>query len=339
LKALILKTSSLGDVIHTLPAVTDAASAVPGIGFDWVVEEAFVEIPGWHPAVQRVIPVALRRWRKGLSKAWRSGEVGDFRKALSGESYDLVIDAQGLLKSALLARMATGTRVGLDRDSAREPLAALSYDRRFSVPRDMHAIDRVRMLFAKALDYPLPGGEPDYGVSVSAEAGSSTRPYLLFMHGTTWPSKLWPKEYWIELTQLATAAGYAVRFPWGSTAEQRRAQGIIASAGSGHLLPQLGLSGLVKALAGAAGVVGVDSGLAHLAAAISTPGVTLYGPTNTELTGARGRKQVNLQANFSCAPCMLRKCGYKEKSAVQPACFGTLPPEQVWDQLLEQMQE
>jgi heptosyltransferase-1 len=339
LKALILKTSSLGDVIHTLPAVTDAAAAMPGIRFDWVVEEAFAEIPDWHPAVERVIPVALRRWRKGWRKAWGSGEIKEFRQALSRDSYDLIIDAQGLLKSALLARMAGGPRVGLDRDSAREPLAALSYDRRISVPRDMHAIERVRMLFARALDYPLPKGEPDYGVSVTAEAASSSRPYLLFMHGTTWPTKLWPKEYWIELTQLATAAGYAVRFPWGTAVEQRRAQGIIAGAGSGHLLPKLGLSGLVKALAGAAGVVGVDSGLAHLAAAISVPGVTLYGPTRTELTGAKGARQKNLRVHFGCAPCMHRKCDFKEESDVQPACFSTLPPERVWDQLLAQMQE
>jgi heptosyltransferase-1 len=215
----------------------------------------------------------------------------------------------------------------------------MSYDRKISVPRDMHAIDRVRLLFAKALDYPLPKGGLDYGVSVSAEGGGSDRPYLLFMHGTTWTSKLWPRAYWIELTQLATAAGYAVRFPWGTAEEQQRAQAIIAAAGSGQLLPKLGLTGLVKALAGAAGVVGVDSGLAHLAAAISIPGVTLYGPTRTELTGARGEKQANLRVNFSCAPCMLRNCSYTEKSDVQPACFGTLPPEQVWDQLLALMQE
>jgi heptosyltransferase-1 len=339
LKALIIKTSSLGDVIHTLPAVTDAAAAVSGLRFDWVVEDAFVEIPGWHPAVDQVIPVALRRWRKGWRKAWSSGEMGEFRQTLSQNSYDLILDAQGLVKSAVLARMAGGNRVGLDRDSAREPLAALAYDHRLSIPRDMHAIDRVRLLFAKAFDYSLPGGEPDYGVSVAAEAGTGNRPYLLFLHGTTWPTKLWPAAYWIELTQLATAAGYSVRFPWGTAEEQQRAQAIVAAAGAGHLLPKLGLSGLVKALAGAAGVVGVDSGLAHLAAAISIPGVTLYGPTRTDLTGARGKKQINLQADFGCAPCMRRKCNYMEKSDLQPACFATLPPEQVWDQLLVQMQE
>jgi heptosyltransferase-1 len=319
--------------------VTDAAAAISGIRFDWVVEEAFEEIPGWHPAVDHVIPVALRRWRKGWRKAWGNGEIGDFRLAVSREPYDLVIDAQGLFKSALMAYLADGPRVGLDRESAREPLAALSYNRRVKVSRQMHAIERIRMLFATALDYAVPDGEPDYGISVTTEAGDGGRPYLLFLHGTTWPTKLWPRKYWIKLTRLATAAGYGVLFPWGSSDEKKRARAIVAGAGSGQLLPKLGLSGLARMLAGAAGVVGVDSGLAHLAAAISIPGVTLYGPTRTELTGARGRRQINLQVDFSCAPCMRRKCDYSEKSAVRPACFATLPPEQVWDQLLARMQD
>jgi heptosyltransferase-1 len=339
LKALIIKTSSLGDVIHTLPAVTDAAAAVTGLRFDWVVEESFTDIPDWHPAVDRVIPVALRRWRKEWRKAWSDGEIGDFRLAMSRESYDLIIDAQGLYKSAFMAFLAHGPRAGLSRDSAREPLAALSYNRQISVPREMHAIDRVRMLFATALGYSTPDSEPDYGISVSPDEEGAGRPYLLFLHGTTWPTKLWPLEYWIELTQLATAAGYSVYLPWGSSDEQRRAREIVAAADYAWLMPETGLPGLAEALAGAAGVVGVDSGLAHLAAAISIPGVTLYGPTRTELTGARGRKQINLQVDFSCAPCMRRKCNYAEKSDLQPACFSTLPPERVWDQLLMQMQE
>ncbi len=325
-------------MVHTLPAVTDAAAAVPGVRFDWVVEEAFAEIPGWHPAVERVIPVALRRWRKAWRRAWSSGEIRDFRRLLSRDSYDLVIDAQGLLKSALLARMADGPRVGLHRDSAREPLAALGYNRTVRVPRRMHAIERVRMLFARAFDYPLPQGEPDYGISFTLETPSGASPYLLFLHGTTWPTKLWPQEFWIELTQLASAAGYRVRLPWGTPDEREYARAIIDGAGYGEILPKEGLAGLARELAGAAGVVGVDSGLAHLAAALSVPGVTLYGPTHTDLTGARGRRQVNLEVDFPCAPCMHRQCSYTEESSVRPACFTTLPPEQVWDRLLDRMQ-
>ena len=129
MRVLLIKTSSLGDVIHTLPALTDAARAIPGIRFDWVVEEGFAEIPAWHPAVDAVIPVAIRRWRKKPLQAVRSGEWSNFKRRLRETQYDLVIDAQGLLKSAWLTRYARAEVVGLDKSSAREPLAARFYQR------------------------------------------------------------------------------------------------------------------------------------------------------------------------------------------------------------------
>ncbi len=337
LNVLIVKTSSLGDVIHTLPAVTDAVAALPGIHFDWVVEEAFAEVPGWHPAVERVIPVALRRWRRDWRAAWSGGEIGAFRRELGSRRYDLVLDAQGLIKSAALALLANGRRAGFDRASAREPLAAFSYHHRIRVVREMHAVERVRRLFAVALDYAMPDTRPDYGIRPPAKQPSDP-PYLLFLHGTTWPTKQWPQAYWIALAQLAAAAGYEVRLPWGSPEERARAEEIAGAAGIGTVLPASGLSALAAELAGAAGVVGVDSGLAHLAAALAVPAVTLYGPTRTELTGAVGRRQINLKAEFPCAPCMRRACGYSGERAVEPACFVSLPPARVWEQLQVQMQ-
>ncbi len=334
MKALIIKTSSLGDLIHTLPALSDAAAALPGIEFDWVVEESFAELPAWHPAVDQVIPVAIRRWRKGWLQAWRSGEISEFREQLRRNHYDFVIDAQGLIKSALIARWANGLRVGLDRNSAREPLAALAYDRRIAIPRQLHAIERLRRLFAHALGYSVAEAMADYGLKASV---SNVSGYIVLLHGTTWASKLWPEYYWVELAQMADAAGYGIHLPWGSDEERRRAERIIAAAGCGQLLPQLGLSQLRDELGGAAGVVGVDSGLAHLAAALSTPAVTLYGPTKTGLTGAVGSHQSNLQVEFECAPCMLRECSYTQQSDIQPACFSSLPPELVWAQLQLQM--
>ena len=337
LKVLIVKTSSLGDVIHTLPAVTDAVAVQPDIHFDWVVEEAFAEVPAWHPAVERVIPVALRRWRRGWRQAWNSGEVGHFRRELAATPYDLVLDAQGLIKSSGLALLANGRRAGFDCRSAREPLAALGYRCRIRVAREMHAVERVRRLFAGALGYTVPDTFPDYGIVPPAYQTSGS-PYLLFLHGTTWITKQWPQAYWIELARLASAAGYEVRLPWGNPQERARAKEIIDAAGVGKLLPASGLSALAAELAGAAGVVGVDSGLAHLAAALATPAVTLYGPTRTELTGAVGRRQVNLKAEFPCAPCMRRACDYSGEREVEPACFVSLPPARVWEQLQTQMQ-
>lgn len=328
----------MGDLIHTLPAVTDAAAAIPGVRFDWVAEESFAEIPAWHPAVERVIPVAIRRWRRGWINSWRSGEIWCFRKDLRQQEYDLIIDAQGLYKSAVLARMARGVTVGLDADSAREPGAARFYRRGIRVARDMHAIERVRSLFAQSLGYTKPETDLDYGISVNS-LSSPDNPYLVFLHGTTWTTKLWPLEYWVELAGTAASHGYNIYLPWGSEEEQERAQQIIRQSGNGDLFPRLTLSEMAKYLAGATGVVGVDSGLAHLAAALSTPAVTLYGPTRTELTGARGRLQTNLQADFECAPCMRKECDFQGASAVIPACFGRLPPVDVWATLKTRMDE
>jgi len=108
MRLLIVKTSSLGDVIHTLSAVSDAAAASPGLVCDWLVEEAYREVPAWHPAIRRVIPCALRRWRRAPLAAWRSGEWSRFRADLRQDAYDLVLDSQGLIKSAFLAIQARG---------------------------------------------------------------------------------------------------------------------------------------------------------------------------------------------------------------------------------------
>lgn len=166
MRVLIIKTSSLGDVIHTLPALTDAAHAIPGIRFDWVVEEGFAEIPSWHPAVDQVIPVAIRRWRKNLWQTIKSGEWKAFKQRVRERKYDLVIDAQGLVKSAWLTRYVKAPVAGLDRYSAREGWASRFYDRRLSVATGQHAVERVRQLFAMALAYDLPEGIGNYGLDL-----------------------------------------------------------------------------------------------------------------------------------------------------------------------------
>ena len=336
MRVLLVKTSSLGDLIHTFPALSDAVRAVPGIRFDWLVEEGFAEVPAWHPAVGVVIPIALRRWRKNWRRAWRSGELAACRKQLQASRYDLVLDAQGLVKSAWPARWARGPRAGFDRHSAREPLAALLYQRRYRVDRERHAVARTRQLFAAALGYPLPDSPADYGLRFSAAHDADER-RLIFLHGTTWPSKHWPEPYWAELAHIANKQGFDVALPWGDPDDRLRAERIIGAAETGRLLPRQSLTDMAQLLARADGVVGVDSGLAHLAAAVGVPAVTLYGPTRTELTGALGPRQRNLAADFECAPCMRRVCDYAGQSAVQPACFEQLNPGRVWQALNAQM--
>tara|TARA_R100000049_G_scaffold5038_1_gene12960 strand:- start:68 stop:1069 length:1002 start_codon:yes stop_codon:yes gene_type:complete len=322
-RVLLVKTSSLGDVIHTLPALTDAQRAIPGIQFDWVVEEGFAEIPAWHPAVAQVIPVAIRRWRKHPLQTLRTGEWRRFKARLRETHYDLVIDAQGLLKSAWLTRYVKAPVAGLDRDSIREPLASRFYDRRYAVPRERHALERVRQLFAQALGYSIPEMIADYGLDRSQLATPGEQPYLLFLHGTTWPSKHWPEAYWRQLAERMSEFGWAIRLPWGNAEEKARAERIAQGLPSASVLPRLNLGGVAKVVAGARACVAVDTGLGHLAAALDVPSISLYGPTLPGRVGAYGRSQVHL-----CAPGPNAGKGDRHKP-----CFDGLSAEHVASEL------
>lgn len=323
MRVLLVKTSSLGDVIHTLPALTDAQRAIPGIQFDWVVEEGFAEIPAWHPAVAQVIPVAIRRWRKHPLQTLRAGEWRRFKARLCETRYDLVIDAQGLFKSAWLTRYVKAPVAGFGRDSIREPLASRFYDRCYTVPREQHALERVRQLFAQALGYTPPETVADYGLDRSQLATPGEQPYLLFLHGTTWPSKHWPERYWRELAERMSEFGWAIRLPWGNAEEKARAERIAKELPSASVLPRLNLGGVAKVVAGARACVAVDTGLGHLAAALDVPSISLYGPTLPGRVGAYGRSQVHL-----CAPGPNAGKGDRHKP-----CFDGLSAEHVASEL------
>lgn len=297
MKLLIVKTTSLGDLIHTLPALTDAVRAVPDLAVDWLAERPFAEIPRWHPAVQRVIASDLRRWRKVPLATLRDGDWARFRDELRQTRYDLVLDAQGLVKSAWLASRAEGPSAGPSWTSAREPLASLFYRNRYVVPAhgQEHAITRTRRLFAAALGYPLPAAldaPPDSGLDRDRFLPPMVdQPYVVFLHGTTWPSKRWPLADWQALARWLSQRGLAVMLPWGSEAERADAERIATATPGCRVLPKLGLTAVAGWIAHAKLVVGVDTGLMHLAAALATPGISLYGPTLPQMTGAFGRNQ------------------------------------------------
>lgn len=287
---LIVKTSSLGDLVHALPAITDAHRAQPDVRFDWLSEKVFAEIPAWHPAVERVITCEMRRWRKNLWQTWRGGEWETFKKTLRETPYDLVLDAQGLFKSAFLASQARGLHAG----HAREKAASLFYQRSIPIPRDDHAVDRQRDLFAQALGYARPPTAPDFGLTRSSFAKPELpQPYAVFLHATTWPTKCWPESHWQQLGRWFAQQNIGVALPWGNDAERVVAQRIAADFG-GVVLPRMNLTAVAGVLAHAKVVVGVDTGLAHLAAAVNTPSVTLYGPTLPGLTGTVGPNQFHL---------------------------------------------
>lgn len=278
MRLLLVKTSSLGDVIHGFVPLTDAARALPGLRCDWLVEEAYADVPAWHPAVQRVIPCAVRRWRRSIGRTLRGGEWAAFRQELRRESYDLVLDAQGLLKSAFLATRARGPVAGRTFGSAREGLASLFYDYRVPVDLTRTEVEQLRELFALALGYEVPTTPAAFGLDTTRITPPAGAPYVLFLHGAAWPTKLWPEDRWQALGRELQARGLRVLLPHGSAAERATAERIAAACG-GEVLPPLPIRELAPRIAGARCVVGLDTGLTHLAVALGVRTVTLYGPS------------------------------------------------------------
>lgn len=300
MRVLIVKTSSMGDVLHTLPALTDAQQAIPDIHFDWVVEEGFAQIPSWHSAVDRVIPVAIRRWRKAWFSAPIKAERKAFRDAVRLQQYDAIIDAQGLVKSAaLVTRLAHGIKHGMDWSTAREPLASLFYNRKHHIARQQHAVERTRELFAKSLGYTKPQSQGDYAIAQHflTEVNTDTEQYAVFLHATTRDDKHWPEANWRELIGLLNNAGIRIKLPWGAAHEEARAKRLAEGFTYVGVLPRMSLEEVARVLAGAKFVVSVDTGLSHLTAALDRPNITLYGPTDPGLIGGYGKNQYTQQSH------------------------------------------
>ncbi len=296
MKVLIVKTSSMGDVIHTLPALTDAQKAIPNIQFDWVVEENFAEIPRWHSVVNQVIPIAIRRWRKNLCSRQTWQEWQNYRQQLTANQYDTVIDAQGLIKNAVfVTKLAKGKKFGYDKHSAREGLSSLFYDQTFDIPYQQHAVERIRKLFARSLGYELSTEMGDYGIAVNFAKNftnsTACKPYVILIHSTTRENKHWIEAYWAELIKELTLQGFEIRLPWGDKDEKARADRLAKGASDVIVLPKMSLTKLAEQIAGTRFVVSVDTGLSHLAAALDKPNIILYGATDPNLIGAYGKNQ------------------------------------------------
>lgn len=337
MKILLVKTSSLGDIVHTFPAVTDAARAFPDMRLDWVVEEAFTELCRQHRAVDKVIPVAYRRWRKNPIKGIFGGALGEFSRSLREEAYDAIIDAQGLYKSAVMTRLARGRRYGYDLSSCREKLAPLAYQHRFRVPQKLHAIERCRRLFAGSLGYDLPEGTPDYGLGRDRlPQPTETRPYILFLHGSRWHTKEWPIERWRAIADMAAADDFIVYVPWSGPADQRRAR-LLADGRPNVTMTRTHLNDMIGLVARAAGVVTLETGFGHLAAAFRRPTVSLYGPTGPERHGTLGVAQHRLSAGWPCSPCYNKVCNYISNERAPSPCLSEITAHRVWSRLTDAM--
>jgi lipopolysaccharide heptosyltransferase I len=289
---LFIKTSSLGDVVHHMPAVTDARKAHPDATFSWLVEEAFAPLVRLHPAIDTVIPVASRRWRKSLYAPATIAEIRASFRNIRAQRYDEIVDTQGLLRTAILTRAARGMRHGYDASSVREPLASLFYDVRHRVERDMHAVERNRILSGLALGY-APDEAPDFGLDRARIGKDSTSRYGLLLHATARREKQWPDADWIAFAKLF-AQRFELLLPWGTEAERARSEYIAAAVPGARVPDRAPLDQIAKLIAGAQFVVGVDTGLLHLAAALGVPVVAIFAGSKPALTGPMGRGRLSI---------------------------------------------
>jgi len=282
---LVVRPSSLGDVVHALALVADVRRARPGLAIDWVAEEPFVPLVRLDPAVRRVVPVAFRRWRHRLLAASTWREAAAFRRELRAEHYVAVLDLQEQLKGALIAGIARGTRHGPDRASIREPVATLFHDVHHRIDPAQHLIDRCRQLAAAALGYAVDGPARFGIVAPRADDGAPGERYAVLVHATSRADKLWPESDWRALIATLSAAGYSVVLPWGSAEERERSERLAAAATATIVPPHRDLPAMASLLARAELVVGVDTGLVHLAAALGAPTIAIFTTTDPALAG------------------------------------------------------
>jgi heptosyltransferase-1 len=294
---LFIKTSSLGDVIHHMPALTDARKLRSDAAFSWLVEEDFAPLVRLHPAAGEVIPVAWRRWRKSVYAPATMAEMAASFRTMRRRQYDDIVDSQGLLRSALLTRAARGRRHGYDAASVREPLASPFYDVRHRVDRSLHAVERNRILSGLALGY-KPHGPADFGLDRARFASDGSR-YAVLLHATARPEKQWPDDDWIA---LGKALELDLVLPWGNEAERIRSENIARYVRSAHVPERAPLDQVAKLIAGAQFVIGVDTGLMHLAAALGVPLVAIFTGSKPALTGPVGNGRLSILGDDGMAP-------------------------------------
>ena len=294
-RVLFVKLSSLGDVVHHMPAVTDLARARPGMHIAWAVEEAYAGLVRLHPAVAETFPVGLRSLRKGMLRAAHWSRLAATRGAIGRAGWDFVVDTQGLVKSAVVSRFARAPSFGLDKASARERAAARFYDVKLAVPRRMHAVERNRSLVAQVFGYRVES-PADYGLAPPAQPPAWAPPgaYTVFLHAASRASKRWPDEHWIALAQAANDAGLDVVLPGGTPDERAASERLAKRMARATPAPAMGLAEAAALLAHARCVAGVDTGLTHLAAAFGVPTVGIYVSTEPELTGLHASNAVNV---------------------------------------------
>jgi heptosyltransferase-1 len=303
-RVLIVKLSSLGDVVHALPVVADIHAKVPDALIDWVVEPAFAPLLRHVRGIAEVIQLPLRRWaRSGWFARATLGEVCAFVGRLRRDRYDAVIDLQGLSKSAIVAGLARGPSYGLanrTEGASHEGPARWLVTHPIRVEPKSHALDRSRELVGRAL-HVATDAPPAFGLEASGNPADAEA--VVFIHGSSREDKLWPETQWIELGRRIAAAGGRLALPQSDPAEQARAARIAAAIGAAaEVWPAMPLDALIDRLAGTAGAIGVDSGPSHIAVALNLPHVQIYNHPTAWRTGPQERHGHGHQISIEGVP-------------------------------------
>jgi heptosyltransferase-1 len=336
MRILIIKLSSMGDVLHALPVLSDIKKHLgDDTQIDWVCEPAYAHLLQDHSFIHKAHSLPLREYKSFL-KGISSIEAKKLKQFLKNNSYDVILDLQGLLKSAWVSRWAHGKRLGYDAKSIREPLASWFYHQTISVSKNQHAISRMRELAAKAFGYAVPSDEPHYFLGSHHKKKSThvkTTPKLILFPFTTWESKHWPNEHWENFIKLSHNY-FNIVIAWGSEKEHQQAQSFCKLTTNCELAPELTIERMKEFLNDCDAFVGVDTGFSHLATAMDLPGIILMGPTDKTKSGPLGSKQIALDIDLPCRPCHKRQCPLTiEPNTLRPKCLALLSPELVLKKL------
>lgn len=329
---LLIKTSSLGDIVHSFPAISDAVAH--GFIVDWCVDAAFADVARLHPGVRMVYPIHLRALKKQKSFRNLTMLYGEL-KHLKQQSYDFILDAQGLLKSAFISLWPKGERHGFTKNSVREPIASFFYQKKHAISTNQHAIFRTKALFSATLGTKSPQERCFYGLSKPLKRPLE-KPYIILLHGTTWKTKSWPTAHWIDLARQLLEKDKQLVTIWGNPLEKKVAETIQASVPQLIILPRQSIIKLTHWLAHAEYVIGCDTGLMHLATAFNTPTISLYGASCPKKTGTLGLNTTHLASSLSCQPCKKRQCQHPDSNAHYIPCMEALAPSSVLQALESQ---
>ncbi|MFV0321496.1 MAG: lipopolysaccharide heptosyltransferase I [Alphaproteobacteria bacterium] len=335
MKILFVKLSSLGDIVHSFPAVNDCAQNMPDIELHWLVEEGFADLAALPKFVKNTHKIHLRKLKKQPIKAWQ--HIRAVRKILKAENYDIVIDGQGLIKSGILAKNIAPDVYGYDKNSARDSNASYFYNHKINVSKEMHALERTRQLFAQSLGYSIEDKKFNYGIDATIYQPKGElilnqnhihEPFVFLFHGTTWPTKHWPFDHWVELAELLKNNHLRALVTYGNDSEKERAEKLSQASDNFIILPKLPLMELMAVLSCAKAFVSVDTGLGHLAAALDLPGVAIYGPTSPDKVGILGTHQISLFGHKEGEPFYNKE--YKQGFD----SMANITAQQVYDKLL-----